>query len=77
MLLVRNRKNIRIAGCVGYFRCWYVDASVRRFRMKRGFMRIQFRAVAHIETRGGTYHALVSQRPVSSAYKRLFGMSGV
>ena len=77
MLLVRNRKNICIASCGGCFRCWYVDASVRGFRMKRGFMRVQFRAVAHIETRGGVYHALVSQCPVSSAYKRLFGMLGV
>ena len=40
-------------------------------------MRVQFRAVAHIETRGGVYHALVSQCPVSSAYKRLFGMPDV
>ncbi|BEK83777.1 hypothetical protein B19861_17190 [Bifidobacterium adolescentis] len=77
MLLVRNRKNIRITWCDGRFRFRYVDASVRGFRMKRGFMRVQFRAVAHIETRGGVYHALVSQCPVSSAYKRLFGMPDV
>lgn len=68
MLLVRNRKNIRITWCDGRFRFRYVDASVRGFRMKRGFMRVQFRAVAHIETRGGVYLSC-SRQPVSGKFR--------
>ena len=67
MLLVRNRKNIRITWCDGRFRFRYVDASVRGFRMKRGFMRVQFRAVAHIETRGGCLSC--SRQPVSGKFR--------
>ena len=46
MLLVRNRKNIRITWCDGRFRFRYVDASVRGFRMKESFLRIQLGARA-------------------------------
>ena len=76
MLLVRNRKNIRITWCRGYFRRRYVDASVCGFRMKESFLRIQLGTVTCLEIRGGICHALIGQWLVDAAGKRLFGMSG-
>ena len=77
MLLVRNRKNIRIACYGGCFRRWYVDASVCGFRMKERFLRIHLGTVTCLEIRGGICHALIGQWLVDAAGKRLFGMLGV
>lgn len=77
MLLVRNRKNIRIACYGGCFRCRYVDASARGLCMESGLPRIQLRAVTCLEIRGGICHALIGQWLVDAAGKRLFGMLGV